>query len=70
MNSFYTVTLDHSEGNFVFDKRDNANRFLWNCYMTECPNENREQRIEAQYELHTTNSINGIGAVQERQFTI
>lgn len=66
MNSFYTVALDHDEGDFVFDRKDQANNFLWNCYMSDFPNENKEQRIEAQYQLYTTSSIHGVGTVHQR----
>ena len=65
MNSFYTVTLDHDEDDYIFNQRNKANSFLWNCYMSSFPEESREQRIEAQYELNTTSSIHGVGAIYQ-----
>ena len=67
MDSFYTVTLNHEEDNYIFKGRQDANNFLWRCYMSNFPEETYEQRLEAQHQLNTTSSIHGVGAVYYKE---
>ena len=65
MSRYYSVTLDHDENDYIFKKRENADSFLWNYYMSSFPEESREQRIDAQHELNTTSSIQGVGTIYQ-----
>ena len=67
MENIYTVTLDHDEDSYIFKGRKDANSFLWNCYMSNFPEEDYEQRLEAQHQLNTTSSIYGVGAIYHKE---